>query len=177
MPLRSVWFRSRLYPLLRGLSKRSGMPVNRLVNLAVEAWLGVCSEEELRVRAEIEGLVREDCELRRVSSTMLRSGSYLPKYADKLFRAPWDAEGVSATEGFRYVNPRVGDVPLKALSPREEQIMRRVLARREAIAGRIAELLDLVLPKEKFRLLPKRGRSRRCDKNRHEGGENSGSDT
>ncbi|MDH5267386.1 MAG: hypothetical protein OEW62_06865 [Candidatus Bathyarchaeota archaeon] len=164
MPLRSVWFWARLYPLLRGLSVRTGTPVNTLVNLAVQSFVGVVGEGELRVWSEVEKLVREDSQLRRVSSTMLRSGSYLPKYADRLFRAPWDAEGVSAREGFRYVKPRVGDVPLKALNPKEEAVMRRVLARREAIAQRIAELLDLVLPKEKFRLVPKRSGSRRRDK-------------
>ena len=174
---RQVYFWRDVWPLLRGLSKRSKTAVNRLVNLAVQAWLGVCSEEELRVWAEVAGLVREDCMLRRVSSAMLRSGSYLPKYADKLFRPPWDADGVSAREGLFYVKPRVGDVPLKALSPKEEKIMRRVLARREAIAGRIAELLDRVLPKEKFRLLPKRSKSWRRDKNKREGGEKFGSDT
>lgn len=174
MTSRQVYFWRDVWPLLRGLSKRNKTPVNRLVNLAVQSFLGSCSEEELRVWAEVNGLVREDCELRRVSAAMLRSGSYLPKYADRLFRPPWDSERQHSGP-FNY--PSKGEVPLKALSPKEEAIMRRVLARREAIAEKIAELLDLVLPKEKFRLLPKRSKSWRRDKNKREGGEKFGSDT
>jgi len=57
---------------------------------------------------------------------------------------------------------------LKALNAKEEAVMRRVLARREAIALRIAELLDRVLPREKFRLKP--SRSLRSGKNKRKGG-------
>jgi hypothetical protein len=115
--------------------------------LAVEAFLGVCDVDELKVWARINALCREEVELKRVSRTMLRSGSYLPQYADQLFREKYDRSEPSLI--------RRGQVPLKALSPKEEAIMRRVLARREAIAQEIAELLDKVLPKEKFRLSPR----------------------
>lgn len=145
------------------------MAFNRVVNLAVEQFLGGCDEESLRIWARISRLCREEDELRRVSRTMLRSGSYLPQYADKLFRPPWDRER-EHTSPFNY--PRKGDVPLKALDAKEEAIMRRVLARREAIAQEIADLLDRVLPKDKFRLKPRRVRSRRPDKNKRRGGEN-----
>jgi hypothetical protein len=174
MVLRNVWFWKGLYPLVRRFCRERGVAFNRVVNLAVESWLGVCDVEELKVWVEIEKLAREDSQLRRVSSTMLRSGSYLPKYADRLFRAPWDSE-CDKTSPFHY--PRKGEVPLKALNPKEEKIMRRVLARREAIAQRIAELLDQVLPAEKFRLAPRRSKSRRRDKNKRKGGEKFGSDT
>jgi hypothetical protein len=169
--LRNVYFWKRLFPLVKRFCVRNRVPFNRVVNLAVESWLGVCDVEELKVWVEVEKLAREDSQLRRISSTMLRSGSYLPKYADKLFRAPWDSEGESVGEGFRYQRPREGEVPLKVLNPREEKVMRRVLARREAIASRIAELLEVVLPKEKFRLAPKRSRSRARAQNRRKGGD------
>ena len=165
---RQVYFWRSVYPLLRAYAQRTKTPVNTLVNLAIQNFIGASDEEKLTVLAEIEKLVREDSQLRRVSSTMLRSGSYLPKYADRLFRAPWDSER-EHTGPFNY--PRRGDVPLKALNPKEEAIMRRVLARRDAIAQRIAELLDQVLPKEKFRLVPGRSRSQRCVRNKHEGGD------
>lgn len=171
---RSVYFWRSVYPLLREFARRTGTPVNELVNLAVQDFVGASDVEQLKVLAEIEKLVREDGQLRRVSSVMLRSGSYLPKYADRLFRPPWDPDR-DKTSPFNY--PSKGEVPLKALNPKEEAVMRRVLARREAIAARIAELLGMVLPKEKFRLLPKRGRSRRRDKKEREGGEMFGSDT
>jgi len=157
---RSIHFWNGVYRPLKELSRRSNVALNKLVNLAVERFVGGCDVHELEVLAEIEHLCREDRFLRRVSSTMLRSGSYLPKYADRLFRAPWDSEG-DKTSPFNY--PRKGEVPLRALNPKEEEIMRRVLARREAVATRIAELLDMVLPREKFRLAPRRSRSRRRD--------------
>ena len=131
---RSVYFWRGVYPLLRELARRSGTPVNALVNLAVQDFVGACDEEQLKALAEIEKLCREDAYLRRVSATMLRSGSYLPKYADRLFRPPWDSSR-EHTSPFNY--PRKGAVPLKALNPKEEKIMRRVLARREALAQRI----------------------------------------
>jgi hypothetical protein len=168
MASRQVYFWRSVYPLLRAFARRTKTPVNTLVNLAIQSFVGASDEEELKVLAEIEKLVREDSKLRRVSSTMLRSGSYLPKYADRLFRAPWDSER-DKTSPFNY--PRRGEVPLKALNPKEEKIMRRVLARREAIAQRIAELLDQVLPAEKFRLAPRRSRSQRCARNKRKGGD------
>jgi len=174
MTYRNVYFWRSVYPLLRAFAKRTNTPVNTLVNLAIQSFIGASSEEQLKVLAEIEELCREDSQLRHVSSTMLRSGSYLPKYADRLFRSPWDSER-DKTSPFNY--PRKGEVPLKALNPKEEAIMRRVLARREAIAQCIAELLDQVLPKEKFRLAPRRSRSRRCARNKRKGGEKLGSDT
>jgi len=171
---RTVYFWRRVYPLLRVFARRTKTPVNTLVNLAVQSFIGASDEEQLKVLAEIEALCREDSQLRRVSSTMLRSGSYLPKYADRLFRSPWDSER-DKTRPFNY--PRRGEVPLKALNAKEEAIMRRVLARREAIAQRIAELLDQVLPAEKFRLRLKRSKSRRRAQNKRKGGEKFGSDT
>lgn len=168
MVRRTVYFWRSVYPLLRAFARRTKTPVNALVNLAVQSFIGASDEEQLKVLAEIEQLCREDSQLRRVSSTMLRSGAYLTKYADKLFRAPWDPER-DRTSPFNY--PRKGEVPLKALNAKEEAIMRRVLARREAIAERIAELLDHVLPAEKFRLRPKRSRSRARAKNRRKGGD------
>ncbi|MDH5690151.1 MAG: hypothetical protein OEY81_01820 [Candidatus Bathyarchaeota archaeon] len=174
MTYRNVYFWRSVYPLLRAFAKRTKTPVNTLVNLAIQSFIGASDEEQLKVLAEIEALVREEQQLKRVSSVMLRSGSFLPKYADKLFRAPWDSER-DKTSPFNY--PRKGDVPLKALNPKEEVIMRRVLARREAIAQRIAELLGHVLPKEKFRLAPRRSGSRCRAQNKRKGGEKLGSDT
>jgi len=162
MPVCGVNFWKGLYPLLKRFCVSHKVAFNRVVNLAVEGFLGVCDVEALRVWSEIGRLCREEAELKRVSSVMLRSGSYLPKYADRLFRAPFDRER-EKTSPFNY--PRRGEVPLKALNAKEEAVMRRVLARREAIAQEIAELLDCVLPKEKFRLSPRRrSRSRRRDK-------------
>ncbi len=155
-----MWFWKLVRPLVRRL-KRAGFGVNRAVNEALLFWMGERGDEELRLRAKLVLLQREEVELRQSMRVMLRSGSFLPQYADKLFRERYD----------RSESPfvRKGQVPLRALSKREEEIARRVLAERERIAQEIVEVLDRLLPKKKFRLKP--SRSQRCDKNQRRGGE------
>jgi len=132
--------------------RRAGFGLNRAVNEALLFWLGEQGDEALRLRAKLVLLRKEEAELRQIMRVMLRSGSYLPQYADKLFREKFD-RGESA-----FV--RKGQVPLKALSSKEEDVARRVLAERERIAQEIAEVLDQLLPKKRFRLKPSRSRRR-----------------
>ncbi|MGQ9640680.1 MAG: hypothetical protein ACUVUF_00960 [Candidatus Bathycorpusculaceae bacterium] len=129
--------------------------------MAVQDFLGQADVEELRLRAKLASLRRQEAELRQVMRVMLRSGSYLPQYADRLFRERFDRNEPSFV--------RSGQVPLKALNAREEDIARRVLAERERIAQEIADILDRLLPKRRFRLKP--SRSCRHGKNIEKGGE------
>lgn len=149
----SVWVWRDLRPLLRRFCRESGLGFNRVVNLALEQFLGSAGQVsgELRLRVRLAGLMREECELRRQSRVMLRSGSFLPKYADRILRS--------------HDSPiQQGQKPLRALSRREEEIFRRILARRDKIVKEIVGIQDRLLPKEKFRLAPKRHRrSRRRD--------------
>ena len=152
----SVWFQRELYHLLREFCRVKGLPFNRVVNLAVSEFLkspSGCDVERLRLQFRLEELMREEHDLRRVWATIGRSGSYLPQYVDRVLR-PQESPF------------RQGQVPLRALSVKEEEIFRRVAARREAIAREIVEIQDQLLPKEKFRLKPEpaRSRSRRRDK-------------
>jgi len=123
---------------------------NEVVNRGCQLLLGSADVEELKLRAKLVALRREEADLRQSMRVMLRSGSFLPKYAKELFREP--GRSVSFV--------RDGQVPLKALSPREEDIARRVLAERERLAAEIAEVLDKLLPEKKFRLKPEPARSR-----------------
>jgi hypothetical protein len=133
---------------------RSGYRVNRLVNEAVLAWLsGRNVAETLRLKAQLAALMKEEEELRRQCRVMLRSGSFLPKYADRILR-PQNSP------------IRHGQQPLRALNPKEEEIFRRILARREKIAQEIVRIQDRLLPKEKFRLKPSPRRKRRKPKSR-----------
>lgn len=157
MSRRSVWFWKSLAPVVRRL-KVAGFPLNRAVNEALLYWCGVQNDEELRLRAKLVLLRSQEADLRQCMRVMLRSGSYLPQYADKLFREKYDRDGPSLV--------RRGQVPLKALSSKEEGIARRVLAERERIAQEIADILDKLLPKKKFRLKSSRSRRRRRDKNK-----------
>ena len=161
MTSRSVWFWRGLLPLLGRFCREHKVAFNRVVNLAVEQFMGCCDVGELRLRARLAGLLREESELRHTMRVMLRSGSYLPQYADKLFREKYDRE--------ESLFVRKGQVPLKALNKKEEDIARRVLAERERIAQEIADVLDRLLPRKRFRLKP--SGSRRRDKNGRKGGE------
>lgn len=110
-------------------------------------------------------LLREEAELRRVSNAMLRSGSYLSGYVQRVLREP----GRSLSH---LPDPQR---PLKALNPREERVFRRIATRREQIAQEIAEIQEQLLKNVKpFRLKPdlhKRSWSRARAKTNLEGGE------
>ncbi len=134
----------------------SGLSLNHIVNEAVLSWLGGQGAEQLRLRARLVALQKEEAGLRQSMRVMLRSGSFLPKYAKELFREP----------GRSLSFVRDGQMPLKALAPKEEDVARRILAERERIAGEIADVLDELLPEKKFRLKPepRRSRSQACDR-------------
>jgi hypothetical protein len=138
--------------------KKSGFPLNRAVNEALLFWMDVQDDDELRLRAKLVFLRSEEADLRQNMRVMLRSGSYLPQYADKLFREKYDRSEPSFI--------RRGQVPLRVLSKKEEDVARRVLAERERIAQEIADVLDQLLPKKKFRLKSSRSRKRLLDKNK-----------
>jgi hypothetical protein len=157
MSVRSVWFWRDLLPLVRRFCREHGVPFNRVVNLAVQKFLGSADVEELRLRARLAGLLREEAELRRVCNTMLRSGSYLPAYVQRTLREP----------GRPLSLVRDGQAPLKALSPKEERVFRKIAARREQIAREIAEVEERLLRDVKpYRLKPesRRLRSRARDR-------------
>lgn len=153
MMRRGVYFWKGVGVLLARFCKKRKVAFNRVVNLAVEAFLGSCDVEELRLRATLGVLRREENELRQTMRVMLRSGSYLPQYADKLFREKYERDESPFV--------RQGQVPLKALSKKEEDIARRVLAERERIAREIVDILDELLPKKRFRLKPSRRRHKK----------------
>jgi hypothetical protein len=110
------------------------------------------------LKAKLSALLREESELRSYTRVMLRSGSFLPQYAAKILREPGRA--------LDYI--RTGQIPLKALSPSEERVFRKVLTRREQVANEITDLLEQLLKDVKpFRLKPdlhRRSRSRARDK-------------
>lgn len=166
LSLRKVWFWCGLYPLLVRFCREYGVPFNQVVNRAIESFLGMCDREELHLLARREALLREEAELRRVCCAMLRSGSYLPGYAQKVLREP--GRSVSLV--------RDGQVPLRALNPGEERVFRKILGRREMIAAEIAEIqLQLLRDVKPFRLKPDVSRSRRRDtRKKRFGGDNVG---
>lgn len=154
---KDVWFWRGLYPLLKQFCREHNVSFNRVVNLAVQSFLGGCDVGELRLRARLLALMREESELRGYTRVMLRSGSFLPQYAAKILREPGRA--------LDYI--RSGQIPLKALSPSEEKVFRKILTRREAVAKEIVQILgELMKGVKPFRLKPDlhRSRSRRRGK-------------
>jgi len=154
-----------LYPLLRRFCREKNVSFNKVVNRAVEEFLGMVDVEELKLAAKLEQLLREEAGLRRVSNAMLRSGSYLPGYVQRVLKEP----------GRPLSHLPDPQRPLKALNPKEERVFRKIAARREQIASEIAEIQEQLLKNVKpFRLKPdlhKRSRSCRHGKNTEKGGE------
>jgi hypothetical protein len=78
---------------------------------------------------------------------MLRSGAYLPGYAEKVLKEKRQPDQDCGP--FTY-SVGEGDRPLRALNREEEQVFRRIIARREEIIGEVtriqAELLKGVKP-------------------------------
>jgi len=140
-----VYFWKDLAPLLKRFCREHNVPFNKVVNLAVQSFLGSVDVEEVKLHCRLDVLMREEARLRKIQNTMLRSGSYLPGYVQRTLREP--GRNVSLV--------RDGQVPLKALNPKEERVFRRIAARREQIAGEIAELSEQLLRDVKpFRLKP-----------------------
>ncbi|MEM3356490.1 MAG: hypothetical protein QW166_01540 [Candidatus Bathyarchaeia archaeon] len=131
--------------MLRRFCREHGLAFNRVVNLAVQSFLGGCDVEEVKVYARLDCLMREEARLRRIQNCMLRSGSYLPGYVQRVLREPGRSLG-------HLPDPQR---PLKALNPKEERVFRRIAARREQIAAEIAEISERLLKDVKpFRLKP-----------------------
>jgi len=163
---RSVRFWVELWPLVQRFCRENNVAVNRLVNEAVSAFLRMPGNGDvLRLLAEKVALKREERELRDDWCLIRRSGSALPGYVQDVLREP--GRPVSLV--------RRGQVPLKALKPKEEEVFRKIATRREQIAARLAEIeLELLREVKPFRLKPEpaRSRLRARNKNKYLGGEN-----
>jgi hypothetical protein len=123
--------------LLLRFCRERGVRFNWLVNQAVLEFLkGGVDVERLRLEAELEGLLREESRLRKVSNVMLRSGAYLPSYVVKVLRKPG---GLSEVQ-------RRGELPLEALADkREVQVFLKIAQKREMVAKRICEIQEQLL--------------------------------
>jgi len=133
---RVVRFWKGLDVLLLRFCRERGLAFNRVVNLAVQSFLGGCDVERLRLEAELDVLLREESRLRKVSGVMLRSGAYLPSYVVKVLRKPG---GLSEVQ-------RRGELPLEALADkREVQVFLKIARKREMVAKRICEIEEQLL--------------------------------
>jgi hypothetical protein len=128
-----------------GVAEKLGCSFSCVVNLLLEKivsqGLGGEVEEHLGLEIRRQQLLAEEAGLRQTLKVLLRSGAYLPQYAQKLFggRDPKD------------FSLRKGRLPLPALaSAKEQEIVRRILARRERIVMELIEIADKLLPEEQL---------------------------
>ena len=132
---RWVYFWKGVLPLVRRFCREHNVRFNALVNQAVLQFLGRVGDGRLRLEAELERLLREEAELRRVQNCMLRSGAYLPGYVARVLRKPGGVDLL-----------RRGELPLEALAgKREVEVFLKICQRREEIARRICEIQEQLL--------------------------------
>jgi len=128
------------------LAEKLGCSFSCAVNLLLEKIISQGFgqiEEHLDLEVRRQQLLAEEAGLRQTLKVLLRSGAYLPQYAQKLFggRDPKD-----------FVT-RKCRLPLPALaSAKEQEVVRRILARRERIVMELIEIADKLLPKEQFKV-------------------------
>lgn len=138
--------------------ERHGFVVNRVLNEALLDWIGGLGDEELRLRGRLYRLLDEERELRQTMRVILRSGAFLDSYAAKLVK------------GNEKLSVKLGRQPLEALASNEEvEVVKRILARREAVVKRICVIEDKLLPEEEYKLKDSRSRGRMTHKRK--GGE------
>jgi hypothetical protein len=141
---RGVRFIPSVLDGLKHMAEEGKCSLSFLVNKACLALLEKGLPEELvhkiRVEAEIEELKREERCLRQNLTLILRSGTYLRNYAKSLLEG--DKEEISKLKSRNGIYAR--------LDSKELDVILRILARREAIAKRLVELMDEQLPKERY---------------------------
>jgi len=124
-----------------------GVSLNRVLNEGFLLWLGAKSEDELRLKSRLAQLLHEEHELMQSGRVVLRSGAFLDSYAAKLM------------EGNEELSARLGRQPLGALADKQEvNVVKRLLARREAVVQEILMIQDKLLPKEEYVLKSRRRR-------------------
>ena len=135
-----------------------GVSLNRVLNEGFLLRLGQRSEDELRLRCRLAQLLHEEHELMQTGRVILRSGAFLDPYAAKLI------------EGNEKLSVKLGRQPLGALTgTKEVNVVKRLLARREAVVQEILDIQNKLLPSEEYVLKSERfskSRRRRRDKNK-----------
>jgi hypothetical protein len=130
----------RVSPIVSWLKKK-GFVVNQVLNESVLDWVGHEGDEKVKLRARLYRLQDEENELRQTMRIVLRSGAFLHGYAAKL------------VQGDEKLSVKLGRQPLDAIASKEEaDIVKRILARREAIVKEILEIENELLPHEKYEL-------------------------
>lgn len=175
---RGTYYKDYILTHVLGLAKKLGCSFSCAVNLLLEAMIseGLAGnvEEHLGLEVRRQQLLAEEAALAQIQKVLVRSGAYLPQYAQRLFGGK-DPKDIMLGKG---------RLPLPALaSVKEQEIVRRILARREHIVLELIEIADKLLPNEQFpvgleesgwTVRSNRPRENRTGQSKHEtGGENT----
>jgi hypothetical protein len=134
---------------------KKGVSINQALNEALLYWAGGLNDEQLRLKVAKSRLLAEERDLYQTHRVILRSGAFLDSYAAKLI------------EGDETLSAKLGRQPLVAVaSSKEANVVKRLLARREAIVKQIVEVEDKRLPEEEYVLKEDRPARRRLPKSR-----------
>ena len=141
---RGTYYKDYVASYVFGVVSRVGCSfsavVNRLLEKAINEGLSDI-EDKLRLEVRRSQLLDEEAGLRQTLTVLLRSGAYLPQYAEKLF----------VGQDSRDLLTRKGRLPLPAVaSAKEQDVVRRILARREKLVEELVEVEDKLLPQDKF---------------------------
>lgn len=140
---RGTYYKGYVLAYVSSLAEKLGCSFSAVVNLllekVIEKNLAGPIEESLGLEVRRLQLIEEETGLRQTLKVILRSGAYLPQYAEKLFG------------GEKPTMFRKGRLPLPALTDvREQNIVRRILARRENVVSELLEIEDKLLPEDRF---------------------------
>jgi len=140
---RGVWFRDDLVRCAdKFCAANKEVNFNSLVNTALDEYLGKFSDfEEVALGIELRRLKREEKDLKEMSRIILRSGAYLPAYAEKVLMTQKGKPNVESP--FYEVGQDEGRK--RTLSKTEEEAFRRICSAREAAVARITVIANSLL--------------------------------
>ena len=140
---RGTYYRGYVFAFVRGVVERTGCSFSHAVNLLLEKTIGeklAEIEEQLRYEVRREKLLAEERSLRERLRVILRSGAYLKEYAEKLLLG--DPKQVF------HLKKRVGIYA--HVSPKELNVVLRILKRREDVVAELLDIEDKLLPGEPY---------------------------
>jgi len=143
---RGTYYKDYVLAYVYGFAERTGCSFSHAVNCLLEKVLseGLKEvEEKLGLEVKREQLLEEERNLRERLRVILRSGTYIKDYLKNLLFG--DVEEISRLKRREGVYAR--------LTPKELNIILRLLKRREDLVAELLEIEDKLLPSEAYSLV------------------------
>jgi hypothetical protein len=140
---RGTYYKEYVLAYVSGIAERQNCSfsnvVNRLLDKTISEGLSEV-EETLGLQVRKARLLEEEASLRETLRVILRSGAYLKDYAKELLLG--DFKQIS--------NLRNRAGIFSQITPRELNVILRILKRREDVVGELLEIEDKLLPSEPY---------------------------